>query len=117
MAGFTNAYSKSLLDANILTTDKVQWSENGSSVSANLAATTISAWDAATTADPAVRSNTSAIETAAASGAATISHWALFDTTLATQKTDWTALSGGSETLGIGDKLSIAAGALDITLT
>jgi hypothetical protein len=57
MAGFTNGYSASILDAQILTTDYVAWSENGSSESANLARTAITSWKSATVADPSVKGN------------------------------------------------------------
>lgn len=117
MAGFTTAFSRTTLDSAIVDGDKVQWSENGSSASAHVAATAIAAWDASTNADPAVRSNTGATESAACDAdAITITHFAIFDTTGATQKTDWTALTA-SRTLDTGDKLSIAAGAIDVTLT
>lgn len=117
MAGFTNAFSKTVLDSQIANGDHVLWSENGTSESSNLAGTTITTFAAATTADPSVKSNSGAYETAAATGACTISHWSLWDSTETTQKTDWIALSGGSETLAVDDKLSIADGELDITLT
>ena len=55
--------------------------------------------------------------TAAASGAGTISHFAIYSaSTGGTQRTDWQAL-GVSRALTAGDKLEWAAGSLDITLT
>lgn len=121
MAGFTTAYSRTVLDAQLVNSDYIAWSENGSSESANLARTAIADlgnWAAATNADPAVRANTSAGLTAACSGdAKTISHFAVFSADVGgTQKTDWTALTS-PRTLSTGDKLSIAAGAIGVTLT
>ena len=116
MAGFTTAFSRTTLDSAIVNGDHVCWSENGSTKSSNLAGTAIAAWDAATNADPAVRANTNAVDSAAASAGCTITHFAVYDSTETTQKTDWTALDS-SRTLLSGDKLSIAAGAIEVTLT
>lgn len=116
MAGFTTAFSRTTLDSAIVNGDHVRWSENGSSASANLAGTAIAAWDASTNADPAVRQNTGAVDTAAASAGCTITHYSVWDSTETTQKTDWTALDS-SRTLVLGDKLSLAAGAIKVTLT
>ena len=116
MAGFTTAFSRTVLDAEIVNGDVVAWSENGSSESSNLAATSIAAWDAATNADPAVRSNTSAVDSAAASGACTITHFAVYNSGKTVQKTDWTAVTV-QRTLALGDKVNIAAGEIDVTLT
>lgn len=118
MAGFTTAFSRTTLDAAIVDADYIAWSANGSSETANLARTAATGWDASTDADPCVRSNTGALLTAAASDAVTVSHFAIYSAAVAgTQKTDWTALTGGSRALVAGDKLSIAAGAIDVTLT
>ena len=116
MAGLTTAFSMTTLDAAIVATDVVAWSENGTTESAVLAATAIAAWDASTNADPAVRSNTSAVDSAAASGGCTISHFAVYNSGKTVQKTDWTALTA-SRTLVTGDKLSVAANAIAVTLT
>lgn len=116
MAGFTTAFSQTTLDGAIVNGDHVCWSENGSSMSSNVAGTAITTWSAATAADPSVRANSGAYESAAASAGCTISHFAVYNSTETTQKTDWTALSA-SRTLGTGDKLSIASGAIQVTLT
>lgn len=117
MAGFTTAFSRTTLDSAIVDNDIVRWSENGSSASTHVAATTIAGWDASTDADPAVRQNTSATESAACDAdSITISHFAVYNSAGTTQKTDWTALTA-SRTLNTGDKLSIAAGAIKVTLT
>ena len=117
MAGFTTAFSRTTLDSAIVNGDHVRYSENGSSASANVAATAIAAWDASTNADPAVRQNTGAVDSAAAGAGCTITHYSVWDSTDTTQKTDWTAFTGGSQTLALGDKISWAAGACKVTLT
>lgn len=117
MAGLTVARSQAILDAEFVNADYIGWSANGSSEFASLARTAITAWDASTSADPAVRDNTSALTSAAASAGGTISHFAIFSaSTAGTQKTDWTAL-GTSRTLATGDQLTVAAGAIAVTLT
>lgn len=116
MAGYPNAFAATELDGALVNGDKIQWSENGSSESTNLAATTITTWQSATVADPSVKANSGAYESAAATGACTITHFRVVDTTEATIRTDWTALDN-SRTLGIGDKLSIANGDIYVSLT
>ena len=117
MAGFTTAFSRTTLDAAIVDGDKIHWSENGSSASAHVAATAVAGWDASTDADPTIRDNTSALESAACDAdSIIITHFSIFDTTGATQKTDWTALTA-PRTLDTDDTLTVAAGAIDVTLT
>ena len=122
MAGLTNAESKSTLDARFPTsgaTDYIAYSANGTSETASLARTSIGAtgWAAATTADPSVKSNNAVLTSAAASGAVTVSHFAIYDaSTAGNQRTDWQALTT-SRTLAIGDQLQWAIGDLDVTLT
>lgn len=121
MAGLTQAEAQATLDARFPTsgaTDHIAWSENGSSESANVPRTAIGAtgWAAATAAQPSLKRNANALESAAATGACTISHYAVYSTSPGgTQRTDWTAL-GASQALGIGDKISLDAAALSITL-
>lgn len=121
MAGMTQAEAVATLDARFPTsggTDYIAWSENGSSESANLARTAIGAtgWAGATAAQPSVKSNANALTSGAASGACTITHWAIYSASSGgTQRTDWTALAA-SRTLAISDTVSVAIGALDITL-
>jgi hypothetical protein len=118
MAGFTTAFSRTTLDAAILTTDYIAYSANGSSETANMARTAVAAWNAASDADPAIRDNTNALESAGASGNVSVSHWAIYSAeTNGTQKTDWTAFTGGTRALVTGDKVTWAAGACDVTLT
>jgi hypothetical protein len=72
---------------------------------------------AATAADPSVKSNGDALLSAAASGAVTVTHFAVYSaSTAGTQRTDWQALDS-PRTLASGDKVEWAIGALDITLT
>jgi len=122
MAGFTNYASKAALDLLLPTTggtSYVAWSVNGTSEFASLARTAIGAtgWAAATLADPSVKANAAALTSAAASGAGTISHFAIFDaSTSGNQITDWTALSA-SKAVVSGDQLTAAIGAIAVTLT
>jgi hypothetical protein len=118
MAGFITAYARTTLDSAIVNGDVVRYSEDGANASTNIAATSIAAWDAATDADPAVRQNTAAVDSAACDAdAQTFSHYSVWDSSSTTQKTDWTAFTGGSEVCNTGDKISWAAGALKVTLT
>jgi GTP cyclohydrolase III len=117
MAGFTTAHSVTMLNLAVINGDKIQWSENGSSASTHVAATAITAWDGATSADPSLRKNTGAVDSSACDAdSITITHFAIWDTTGAVQKTDWTTLSS-PRTLMTGDKLSIAALAIVVSLT
>jgi hypothetical protein len=117
MAGLTTARAQAILDAEFVNTDYIGWSTNGSSEWANLARTAIGAWNAATSADPAVRDNTNALTSAACSADGTVSHFAIFSaSTAGTQRTDWTALSSPRSLIS-GDVVNIAAGAIDVTLT
>ena len=122
MAGLTNAEAQATLDARFPTTgatDHVAYSTNGTSETANLGRTAIGAtgWAAATSADPSVKANANALTSPAASGAAVVTHFAIYSAaTNGTQRTDWTALAA-SRTLATGDQLTHAAGAISITLT
>ena len=121
MAGFTQAYQQTLLDYAFPTsasTDHVAYSTNGTSEFASLARTAIGAtgWASATAATPSVKANNAQLTSAAASGAGTITHFAIYSASSAgTQKTDWTALSA-SKVLGVGDQVQWAIGALTVTL-
>ena len=121
MAGLVTSVCQTMLDAQFPTTgatDYVGYSENGADESSNLARTNIGAanWASATAADPSVKANVAAVTSAAATGAATFSHFAIMDSG-GTLRSDWTAFTGGNETLAVGDKLEFAAGDLEITLT
>lgn len=121
MAGYVQAYQQSILDSTHPVTGNTQavaYSANGTTEFAGLARTAIGAtgWAAATAATPSVKANSGALTSAAASGAGTITHTAIFTTTAAgSQITDWQAVSV-SKTVGIGDQVTIAIGALTVTL-
>jgi len=122
MAGLTIAASQTALDGLFPTAANgtyVGYSANGTTEFSGLARTAIGAtgWDAATAADPSVKDNGSVLTSAAASGAGTVTHSAIFSAaTAGSQLSDWQAL-GASKTLAIGDQLSFAVGVLQITLT
>ena len=122
MAGLTTTEAQATLDARFPTTgggDFIAYSANGTSETASLARTAIGAtgWAAATAADPSVKANANALTSAAATGAVTITHCATYSaSTGGTQRTDWQAVAS-SRTLAIGDTVSIAVGAHQITLT
>lgn len=121
MAGYTQAYAQTTLDANHPTTgngDHVGYSVNGTSEFAGLARTPIGAtgWSAATAAQPSVKANSAILTSAAASSGGTVSHFAVFSAiTGGVQKTDWTALTA-SRVVATGDQLQWAIAALAITL-
>ena len=117
MAGFTTAFSRTTLNAAIENGDKIQWSTDGTNETAHVDATTITTWKAASDADPAVRDNDGAyLSAACADDAVEVTHFRVVDSAETTIKTDWTALSS-SRTLDTGDKLSIADGEINVTLT
>ena len=122
MAGLTNAESVATLDARFPTTgatDYIAWSANGTSETGSLARTAIGAtgWAGATNADPSVKANANALTTAAASAGVTVTHFAIYSAASGgTQRTDWTALAA-SRPLSTGDQLTVAVGALAVTLT
>lgn len=122
MAGLTIAASQTALDTLFPTSANgtyVGYSINGTSEFAGLARTAIGAtgWAAATSADPSVKANTGTLTSAAASGAGTVSHTAIFSAvTAGTQLTDWQAM-GASKTVAIGDQLQFAIGTYTHTLT
>lgn len=119
---FTNAEAKATLDARFPTTgatDHIAYSANGSSETPSLARTAIGAtgWAAATTANPAVKSNANALTTAAASGPVTITHVSVFTESVGgTQRTEWQSLTT-ARTLASGNTGTWPVGALKITLT
>lgn len=122
MAGLTTAESQATLDARFPTTggtDYIAYSANGTSETASLARTSVGAtgWAAATAADPSVKANANILTSAAATGAVTVSHFAIFSASSGgTQRTDWQALTA-ARTLAIGDSLQWAVGAAQVTLT
>ena len=121
MAGLSQAEQVATLDARFPVTggtDYIAYSANGTTEASAVARTAIGAtgWAAATNATPSVKANANALTSAAATGAATISHFAIFSaSTSGTQRTDWTALTA-SKTVAVGDTLQAAIGAFQITL-
>lgn len=122
MPGLTNAESAATLDARFPTsgaTDHLAYSTDGAAEFTGLARTPVGAagWAAATVADPSVKANANVLTSEAATGAGTVTHFAVFSAaTAGTQRTDWTALDA-SRTLAVGDKLEWAVGAARVTLT
>lgn len=123
MAGMTTAESAATLDSRFPTsgaTDYIAYSTNGTSEWSGIARTAIGAtgWASATAADPSVKANNGTIVSANASEAGSPSHYAIFTaSTNGTQRTDWTAFTGGAKTLAIGDNLKHEAGDISVTLT
>lgn len=122
MPGLTNAEAQATLDSRFPTTgggDFIAYSTNGTSEFAGLARTAIGAtgWAAATAADPSVKANANALTSAAATSAGVVSHFCIYSaSTAGTQRTEWQAVAT-SKTLAIGDTVSWAVGAAQITLT
>jgi hypothetical protein len=121
--GLTIAESQAALDNRFPTsgaTDHIGYSTNGTSEFANLARTAIGAtgWAAATSADPSVKANNAALTSAAVvTSGGTISHFAIYTASSGgTIRTDWQALNT-PRALSVGDQLSWAIGACQITLT
>jgi hypothetical protein len=122
MAGLTQTEQQATLDARFPTTggtDFIGYSTNGTSETGNLARTAIGAtgWSAATAATPSVKANANALTSAGVTTAGiTVTHTAIFSaSTGGTQRTDWQAVSA-PKTLGVGDQVTHAAGAIQITL-
>lgn len=122
MAGLTTGESQATLDARFPTTggsDFIAYSTNGTTEFGGLARTAIGAtgWAAATAADPSVKGNANALTSAAATSAGTVTHFAIFNaSTAGTQRTEWQPLAT-SRTLAIGDTMSWAVNACQVTLT
>ena len=122
MAGLVNSVSQAALDYLFPTsgaTDYIAYSTNGSTEFGGMARTAIGAtgWSAATAADPSVKGNANALTSAPASSAGTITHFAIYSASSGgTQRTDWTALTA-SKTVAIGDTVSWAVAACQVTLT
>jgi len=121
MTAYSAAAAKAAQDFTFPTsagTDYIAYSENGSSETSNLARTAVgvTGWAAATSASPSVKANNSTITSAQASGAATITHFAVFDAASSgTQKTVWIELDT-ARTLASGDRLQHEAGDIEISL-
>lgn len=116
MAGFTQARQQAILDAELAAGDYIAYSTNGTSEAGIMARTAVGSWSSATAATPSVKGNAGALTSAAASGAGTITHFAIYSaSTGGTQKIDWTAFAT-SRTVASGDQLTHAAGAITVSL-
>lgn len=121
MAGLTQARQQAILNTEFPTaasTDHIAYSTDGATETGIVARTAIGAagWAAATAASPSVKENNAALTSAAATGAGTVTHFAVFSASAAgTQKTDWTALTA-AQVLAVGTQILWAIGSLDITL-
>ena len=121
MAGMTQTEAQATLDQRFPTsggTDYIAYSVNGTSEFSGLARTAVGAtgWAAATAAQPSIKANASALTSAAATGAGTVSHYAIYSaSTAGTQRIDWTALTTARALL-VGDQLTHAIGAIAVTL-
>lgn len=121
MTAYTAAAAKAAQDFTFPTSasaDHIAYSANGSSETANLGRTAVGAtgWSAATSASPSVKANANTITSPAASGAVTVTHFAVFDAASSgTQKTVWVALDT-PRTLALGDRLEHQAGDIEISL-
>ena len=115
--GFTQARRQAILNAELVDSDFIGYSTNGTSETANLARTAVGSWSAATAANPSVRANAGALTTAAATGAANVTHFAVVSaSTGGTQKVEWQALTA-AKNLATGDTGTWAAGALGVSLS
>jgi hypothetical protein len=124
MTGLTQTEQQATLDQRFPTSaggDYIAYSINGTSEFSGLTRTAIGAtgWAAATAATPSVKANANQLTTAAATVAATspgITHAAIYSaSTAGTQRTDWQALAT-ARPVTIGDTLTWAVGAFQITL-
>jgi hypothetical protein len=118
MAGLTQARQQAILDAEFVSGDYYMFSANGTSETANMPRVAVGSWTAATAASPSSKGNTGALVGGAATGAVTVSHWAVISaSTGGTQKTDWHPVNGGTpKAYAIGEQPTIAAGAFTVTL-
>lgn len=121
MAGYTQEFQQTVLDwAHPVTGngDHIAYSADGTSETDVVARTPIGAtgWAAATAASPSVKANSEALTSAAATGEATITHFAVYSAlTEGVQKTEWTALDA-AKTVTTSDQLTWSVGAARITL-
>ena len=121
MAGLSAAEEQATLDARFPTsgaTDYIGYSVNGTAEWSGLARTAIGAtgWAAATNATPSRKANATALTSAAATAAGTVSHFGVFSAAPGGyQRTDWQAFAE-AKPLGVGDKLTHAIDAIGITL-
>jgi hypothetical protein len=112
MAGFTDAYENTVLDLAIhSTTDVVKFAT--SSVGANATTGVAMAFAAAASG---AKSNSAIGETGTITAGGAFTHFALFATGGSTQKTDWTALTGGTINVSANGKITWQIGDFTVTL-
>lgn len=113
MAGFTDAYELTVLDASFhSTTDKIKFATDASGTdNANIAALTIP-FKAASAGS---KKSNGALTSGTATAAKTYTHFAIFASDGTTQKTDWTGLTS-SVSVSAGGTLTIADEAIVVTL-
>jgi hypothetical protein len=114
----TTARMKAALDEGMTGVTHVQWSENGSSESGNLARTSLTnGVSAATTANPSVAGNGGAEESAGASAGCTITHFAFSGGTGGADLfTLWIPLDDSAVLLAGGKIILTAANDLKVNL-
>jgi len=116
----TMTAARAALDAALSGVSHVEWSENGSAVSANLAATAVtleSAADLSSYARKGIDVGSPPLLSAQVTGACTITHWRF--TTAAsggTAKTAWNALTS-PQVKSVGQQISLADAAIGEKLT
>ncbi len=121
MAGMTQAEAQATLNQRFPSvggTDYVAYSTDGAAETAILARTAVGAtgWAAATAAQPSVKANANELLSADATGAGTITHFAIFSASVGgTQRTDWTAVAV-PKAIVAGDSVRWLVGDLRITL-
>ena len=121
MAGFTQTFAQTVLDTHFPisgASEFVGYSANGTTETGSMPRTAVGAtgWAAATAAQPSVKANDEALTTAAATGAVTLTHFAVFTESAAgVQMTDWQALTT-PKTFAIGETGTWPAGSLTISL-
>lgn len=108
----TTARMAAALDEALKNVTHVFWSSNGSTVSSSVAATAVTL-NSATTANPSVVSNDGALESAEATDAVTITHFAFgyFDDVTPVLETTWNELDSPAVLLA-GGKITVADEAL-----
>ena len=103
------------LDEGLALVTHVYWSSDGLAISASLAATSLTGvpkLNAASNANPSISSNNGALESAASSGAVTITHFAFgHDDAGDVLDTSWNALTDAAVLL-LGGKITLANAAL-----
>ncbi len=112
MSGLSATYHKTALDGQFLSTNKVVFSENGTSSTTKIPSVNVTSWSAATSAVPSVKSTSARIESSATSSC-TITH-VMITTSADVPLTNWLALTP-SKTLDAGDYLFFDVGGITVS--